>query len=307
MEGHFGLPCQIAEHFGERPVVVRGIHGAGELLFDQLLGGGERPPLGLEPRPPRIGEFGPVFRVGEGERPHEGGAGPLGVFGVVEEARRLVVVDRPLGREPANDAALGEKLLDDRVVGGELSGLLGDHFGLGIPLLVHEGVVFLHQHRQPLIHVHPLGPLAIDLGGDLLIASIEGEFGGPFAGGLLDVAAGAIDPPLELALRLFGNAGGVDRGGQLLEDREGVRGLALGEPAGLELLGGHLGRQLGEFHIRGGRGCRHGRSLVGRCIAFSTRCLGRRAGPLHDVSRGGRVVVPSRGLVVGPQEASREE
>ena len=83
--------------------------------------------------------------------------------------------------EAADDTTLREQLPDDRVVGGELAGFLGNRLGLGKPLGVDEGVVFVHEHRQALVDFDLLGPLAVDAGVDLGAAPLHLKLPTPLA------------------------------------------------------------------------------------------------------------------------------
>ena len=163
-----------------------------------------------------------------------------------------------------------------------MSGLLGDRFGLGEPPLVHERVVFLDEHADSLVNLHLLRPLAVDLSLDLARLLLEGEFVAPLAGGFLDVAAGALDPPEDLGLGFLRQRLVVEPLGRDVEQVEGIRRRLLREPLGLELLGGHLGRDAGhQKAVGGGSVCRGG--LRGRARGC---WIGRLANRVLDHSAG---------------------
>ena len=263
VDGHVGLLGQGVDHHGERLAPVGGLHLGVELLVDRHLGGrGPRATLG-HPLRPRLRQVLPVLRLGKLDRAHERRAGGLHVFGHVEVAGLPVAVDRLLGVEAADHPALGEQLADHGVVGGELACLLGDRFGLGKPPLVHEGVVFLDEHRDPLVHLDLLRPLAVDLGLDLGGLLLHRELVAALAGGLLDILAGPLDPAEHLRLRLFGELLVVEPLGGLVEQVERVGRRLLRHPLGFELLGRHFGADPGHEQALGRGGARR-RSLRGR-------------------------------------------
>jgi hypothetical protein len=144
---------------------------------------------------------------------------------------------------------LGKQLPDDAVVGSQLAGLLRHGLRLGEAALIDEGVVFVDEHRDPLIDLDLAGPLPVDLPLDLGVAFLERQLGPPLAGRFLDVAAGPFDAAQELVLPVVRDrlARHVSRG--LVEQREGVGGRLLAEPLGLELSGRHFGGNAGEQQV----------------------------------------------------------
>ena len=299
VNGDVGLLGQRVDHGGEGLLTIGGLHGGIELLVDGQFGGG-RPGSALrKPLRPRLCQVLPVFGVGKLDRTGERRRRALDILGHVEEARLPLSVDRPLRIEPTDHAALGEQLPHHRVVGGELPGLLGDCLGLGKPPLVDERVVFLDQHRDPLVDLAPLSPLAVDLRLDLGALFVEGEFGPPLAGRLLDVAPGPLDPPQHLGLRVDGERLVVESLRGEVEQVERVGGRLLGEPLRLELLRRHLGRDAGEQEAVGRCGIGGGRFRPGGSIARAARL----ADCLLDHSPGrGRV---ARGAAIGGRKLLR--
>ena len=199
--------------------------------------------------------------------------------------------------EPADDAALREQLPHDRIVGGELAGLLGDRLGLREPLGVDEGVVFFDEHRQPLVNLDLLRFLTGDAGLDLGALPLHLELSAAFAGRFLDVAAGPFDPLLELRTHLFGNCRVGNLGGGFVEQGERVGGGTLGGPPRLELLGGDFGRNPRHEQVIWNDG--------GAAIGRSTACV--RAGIFprpgdrlfHDPTSGGGLVGGRRQFLGG--------
>jgi len=142
----------------------------------------------------------------------------------------------------------------DSGVGGltvlrELRRLLGDRLGLGKSALVDEHVVLLDQHRQPLVHLDPLGAFAVDLRFDRRVSLVECDLRPTFARRLLNIASRTFDAPFELAAGVGRNLLPLYLGGDLVEDRHGLRGGFLGDALRLELPGGDFRRQLGDDEI----------------------------------------------------------
>ena len=271
MDRHVCLLGERVENGREWLVAVRCLHLHAHPLLDlQLRGRGPRTSFCLETR----AIFREILPVAGGRKldwSDERRGGAFHVLGHIHEAVPLPPLDRLLGVEPADDAALRKQLANDRVVRGELAGFLGDRLRLGKPLGVDERVVFLHEHRQTLVDLDLLGLLTGDPGLDLGALPLHVEFPAALAGRFLDVTSGPFDPLLELASHLFGHRRVGNFCGGLVEQGKSVGGRSLRGASGLELLGSDLGRNSRhEQVIRNGGG-----SALGRWTG------GGRAGILH--------------------------
>ena len=213
----------------------------GEFLVDRGLGRrGASAALPLE-AVAVLRQVFPGLRGGELDRSDERRAGAVDVNHRLDEAVLLVAGDRLLRVEAADHPALREELTDDRIVGGELGGLLCQSLGLGVPALVDHRVVLVDDHRQTLVDLDLLGPLTVDLRLDLGVLLVEGDLRGTLAGRLLDLSSSPVDALRELGAGLGGDVGGGDLGGGSVEKIERLGGGPLGGPTGLELAGGDLG------------------------------------------------------------------
>ena len=236
----------------------------GEFLVDRGLGRrGASAALPLE-AVAVLRQVFPGLRGGELDRSDERRAGAVDVNHRLDEAVLLVAGDRLLRVEAADHPALREELTDDRIVGGELGGLLRQSLGLGVSALVDHRVVLVDDHRQTLVDLDLLGPLTVDLRLDLGVLLVEGDLGGTLAGRLLDLSSSPVDALRELGAGLGGDVGGGDIGGGNVEKIESLGGGPLGGPTGLELAGGDLGREPGDDQVaRQGRLTGGGSSLDG--------------------------------------------
>ena len=261
MDRHLSLLGERIEDGREGLAAVDGDALSGELLVDRGLGRrSASASLTLE-AVAVLGQILPILRGWKLDRPDERSARAVDVDHRLDEAVLLVSGDRLLRVEAADHSALGEELADNRIVGGELGGFLCQRLGLGVAALVDHRVVFVHDHRQTLVDLDLLGPLAIDLRLDLGVLLVEGDLGGTLAGHLLDLATGAIDALRELGAGLGGDVGGSHIGGSGIEELEGLRSRSLGRPAGFELAGCYLGREAGDDQVAGEVGLPSGSSL----------------------------------------------
>ncbi len=236
VEIHLRQAGQVVHDFRQRCVTELQRNRGAELAIDFDLALRAPPQLVLgQPVAANLGQGGPILHIGELVRVVvvRGDRGQVDARQSVEDTALFGLAQVLHVHEAAHLLGIEHQLPDNRLIGGQLRGALGDDFRFAKTLLVHELVELVDHQRELFLNfdLHP--PVALDAVHHALVPLVQFDHAGVFGHVLPHVGNLAVQAAKHGALVVGTEARALHRRSSLLEHQQGALGILQ-----LHLLGG---------------------------------------------------------------------